>query len=114
MDIAVLKNNVKALAAQGAALRVAIHQTAGPERHRLWCEKRRVGAEARRALLAYGFARGVPYRRIEPRCREGNPARAAWIAHALEPLGAAAPAAGAIDRWLGAAATGGLPEVAVG
>ena len=57
MDIASLKNNVKALSAEGAALRAAIQRAAGPERHRLWGEKRRIGGRARLALLGYGFAR---------------------------------------------------------
>lgn len=111
MDIAGLKNSVKALAAEGAALRVAIQQASGAERHRLWGEKRRVGGQARDALLAYGFARGMPYRRIEPRCREGNRAQPAWITRALEPFG---PAATVIDEWLAAPPAGKVTEVAMG
>jgi hypothetical protein len=114
MDIAGLKNSVKALAAEGAALRAAIQQASGPERHRLWGEKRRVGSQARQALLAYGFARGVPYRRIEPRCREGNQAQPAAITRALEAVGGAAPAATVLDQWLGASPSGRLTEVAMG
>ena len=60
------------LAAQGRRLRNRIQTTAGLERHALWNDKRAVGRQARAALLAYGFLRGVPYSRIEPHCRPGG------------------------------------------
>ena len=83
-----LKAKIKDWAAQGKALRGRIQASAGPERHALWNEKRAVGAEARVALLAYGFLRGVPYARIEPHCRpHGRPRVAALLAAWAAQLG---------------------------
>ena len=62
-----LKNRIKNLSEEGRTLRAKIQAAAGPERHALWNEKRAIGRKARVSLLAYGFLRGVPYRRIEPR-----------------------------------------------
>jgi hypothetical protein len=62
-----LKNRIKILAEQGRTLQGKIQATAGPERHSLWNEKRAIGRKARVSLLAYGFLRGMAYRRIEPR-----------------------------------------------
>jgi len=70
MDRQTLKNRIKDLAAEGRALRGRIQQTRGLERHALWNEKRSVGAKARITLLAYGFLRGMPYRRIEAHWHE--------------------------------------------
>ena len=67
-----LKARIKDAAARGRAVRHRINEAAGLERYALWNEKRSIGDEARVALLAYGFLRGVPYRRIEPHCRPGH------------------------------------------
>jgi hypothetical protein len=111
MQILLLKNAVKTLAAEGVSLRRRIQAASGPERHRLWNEKREVGWRARNALLAYAFARNVPYSRTEPRCRPGNAPRAAWIGECVPGSWAEA----AIEAWLhGAAGVGASREVAMG
>jgi hypothetical protein len=72
-----LKQQIKTLASQGKALHKQIIELraqpdTGPERCRLWMSKRAVGAEARRVLLAYAYARGVPYKAVEPNAVPGN------------------------------------------
>lgn len=80
-----LKKNVKELTAEGLRIRGEIHVLAwtddkpprrrpetGPERALLWDGKRGVGRTARLSLLAYGLLRGLPYKAMEPKCREGN------------------------------------------
>jgi len=80
-----LKNKVKDLAAEGTRIRGEIRTLAwtddnpprrrpetGPERSSLWEDKRYVGFSARLTLLAYGLLRGLPYKAMEPACREGN------------------------------------------
>ncbi len=47
-----------------------IQRTTGKARYLAWNEKRVIGEEARLYLLAYAFARGVPYRVVEPTARE--------------------------------------------
>ena len=72
-----LKQQIKTLASQGKALHKQIIELraqpdTGPERFRLWMDKRAVGAQARRLLLAYAYARGVPYKAVEPNSVPGN------------------------------------------
>jgi hypothetical protein len=76
----------------------------GPERAELWAQKRGVGVAARTMLLLRGMLSGVPYARIEARCREGNApsARAlhrALAAYLVEPALAGFPEA-AVRGWL--------------
>src|SRR6185437_4850508 len=72
----------------------------GPDRAGLWAEKRDVGEEARMLLLVLGMLRGVPYRRIEARCGEGNAPSARALHRALA-------------RYLEEPALAGFPEAAV-
>lgn len=72
-----LKSQIKTLASQGKAIHRQIIELraqpdTGPERCQLWMNKRAVGAEARRVLLAYAYARGVPYKAVEPNAVPGN------------------------------------------
>src|SRR5262245_1065400 len=81
-----LKTRIKDLAEQGHRLRDRIRATSGLERHAVWNEKRALGRQARAALLAYGFLRGVPYARIEARCHPERRLRPAvllamWASH---------------------------------
>lgn len=64
-----LKALVKLMAEEGRACRQKINATRGKERDGWWNEKRSVGEGARNALLAYGLLRGVPYERMERKCR---------------------------------------------
>lgn len=93
-----LKSVIKALAAEGRALQQRIQQASGLERHALWDQKRCLGRRARAALLGYGFVRGVPYPRIEPRCHEGNRPQAAALAANAEPGGPGPPFGDRIGR----------------
>src|SRR5262249_21942829 len=72
MDISSLKSQVSHAAREGRDIRHKIGRTQGRERHALWNEKRAVGRRCRCLLLAYGYARGISYRKIEPRCHSGN------------------------------------------
>lgn len=79
-----LKQEVKVYAADGQAIRRKIQglgkaPETGPERSSLWEEKRGVGAEARHSLLAYGLLRGVSYKTMESKVREGNEPSASLI-----------------------------------
>jgi hypothetical protein len=69
MDKKELKKAIELLMEDGRKLRGFIRAASGMTRWRLWEEKRAVGRGARQHLLAYGFLRGVKYRRIEPRQR---------------------------------------------
>jgi hypothetical protein len=64
-----LKSLVKLMAEEGRACRQKINATKGEERDGWWNEKRSVGEGARNALLAYGLFRGIPYERMERKCR---------------------------------------------
>lgn len=68
------KTRVCAFAREGASVRAKIHKARDRERYDLWNEKRSIGDDARWALLAYAFLRGKPYRHVEPKCRDLNPA----------------------------------------
>lgn len=70
--IARIRSQIVALAEEGSTLRCRIQSSHGRQRDRLWNEKRRIGVDARRHLLLYGFLRGVAYQRLEARCRHGN------------------------------------------
>lgn len=72
-----LKSQIKTLASQGKALHKQIIELraqpdTGPERCQLWMDKRAVGAQARRLLLAYAYLRGMPYKAVEPKSVPGN------------------------------------------
>ena len=72
-----LKQQIKALASQGKDLHTQIiklrsEPDTGPERSQLWMYKRSVGRDARCALLAYAYLRGVPYKAVEPKAVVGN------------------------------------------
>jgi hypothetical protein len=92
-----LKVKIKDLASQGHLLRGRIQRTAGLERHALWNEKRSIGQQARAALLAYGFLRGVSYHRIEGHCRADGRLRpsqllAMWACHlGIQPVWSTQP-----------------------
>lgn len=61
-----LRAEIAKYAADGTAIRGKINEARDRARYDLWNEKRVVGLEARRRLLAYAFLRGVPYRVVEP------------------------------------------------
>lgn len=65
-----LKSEVVRFAREGNAARKLIQSTTREARYDAWNEKRAIGEGARVALLAYAFARGVPYRVVEPTSRE--------------------------------------------
>lgn len=64
----ILKEEIKALAAQGRAMNPRIQAAAGRERHSLRVEKAEVGDRARHALLAYAMLRGIPRSALEQTC----------------------------------------------
>lgn len=79
-----LKHDVKERASQGKAIRQEIHALGkapetGQERSLLWDRKRGVGEGARLSHLAYGLLRGLPYKIMEPKTREGNEPSAALV-----------------------------------
>jgi len=78
-NILKIKETIKLLASEGRSIHEEIRRSAGLERHALWNKKREVGRKARAVLLLYGLLRGVPYHRIEPRCREHNGPGASWL-----------------------------------
>lgn len=113
--ISTLKTQVVELRHEAAALRVRIHNARGRERYDLWNDKRALGDTARVVLLAYAYARNVPYRAVEPKSRnlpETLPPQelqhlakihAAWITCYLTPARADCPIPGteaAVAAWL--------------
>jgi hypothetical protein len=70
--IQVLKQQVRSLAEQGKNLAASARSSSGMDRHQWWLEKRKLGTDARYALLAYACIRGVPYKVAEQRCRQYN------------------------------------------
>jgi hypothetical protein len=86
VEISSLKSQICNAAREGQAIRSQIQATRAQERDALWNQKRAVGRRTRYLLLAYGYRRGVPYRRIETRCREGNDPQWYVLADALMAL----------------------------
>lgn len=88
--VAKLKQFVRECALAGAEAARKVAETSGMARWRHWEKKRAAGVPARHALLAYAYARGVPYSLLEPRFRDGNGLSAirveAWLAEAGVPF----------------------------
>jgi hypothetical protein len=73
MRIRHLRVRIKELASEAQHIRHEANQTAGFEKWELNHHRTSVvRPAARNYLLAYGFMRGMPYRRMEPVVREGN------------------------------------------
>jgi hypothetical protein len=67
-----LKIKIKSLAEEARIIRFEEKKWPGPsdERSGLWCHRTGpVREEARSAQLAYGFLKGMPYKRIENSCK---------------------------------------------
>lgn len=94
-----LKKFVCACAIAGSVAAKRVSETSGMERWGHWAEKRNVGWSTRHALLAYAFARGVPYSALEARVREDNGPSVerieAWLGEAGVPF-----EAGGVESWL--------------
>lgn len=94
-----LKKFVCTCAIAGAVAAKRISETSGMERWGHWVDKRDAGWPTRHALLAYAFARGVPYSALEARVREGNGPSVnrveAWLQEAGIPV-----VPGAVEAWL--------------
>lgn len=65
-ELGTLRTKIAEQTATSRAIRTAITAASGRERYDLWEQKRHVGAETRRLLLAYAYLRGKPYRAGEP------------------------------------------------
>jgi len=66
-----LKEEIKRVANLGKHIRTnLINKRSGLEKWKAWEEKRDVGITARYYLLAYGFLKGYPYRKMEPKSNE--------------------------------------------
>lgn len=94
-----LKKFVCTCAIAGAVAAKKISETSGMERWGHWVDKRDAGWPTRHALLAYAFARGVPYAALEARVRDGNGPSVnrveAWLQEAGIPV-----EAGAVEAWI--------------
>lgn len=89
-DLPDLRSEIKRLADEGRSFHPRIRAASGLERHALRNEKWDLGQEARHLLLAYAFLRGVPYRVLEPRCREDRGGREYLVLGAYR----------AVERWI--------------
>jgi hypothetical protein len=83
-----LIGKIKGLATESKHLRLAIKRT-DKKLHeaKVWgltYAKQRVGQEARHLLLAYAAIRGVPYRALEPKCRQENKPDAILLLRLIE------------------------------
>jgi len=88
VELSNLKSQISEAARKGRSIHTKIQACRGDARHALWNEKRALGRRARYLLLAYGYLRGIPYRRIEPRCHRDNDAQAHPLIDALALLAA--------------------------
>jgi hypothetical protein len=61
-----LRGKIAEFAAAGRAIRLKIQAAFARAKYDLWNDKRAVGVDARHALLAYAYLRGIPYRIAEP------------------------------------------------
>jgi hypothetical protein len=97
-----LKKFVCTCAIAGAVAAKKISETSGMERWGHWVDKRDAGWPTRHALLAYAFARGVPYAALEAKVREGNSPSVhrveAWLQEAGFPL-----KDGEVEAWISGA-----------
>ena len=76
---------INGLADTSQRLRAQIKKTKKNEKVWSLCStKRNVGEDSRCHLLAYACLRNVPYRVLEPRCREGNKPSARLILQIIE------------------------------
>lgn len=96
-----LKKFVCTCAIAGAVAAKKVSETSGMERWGHWVDKRDAGWPTRHALLAYAFARNVPYAMLEPKNREGNGPSAARVESWLKEAGIPVEA-GAVEAWLAA------------
>lgn len=68
-ELVEVRDRICTLAKEGREIHKKIGTAKGLDRYRLWADKRVVGEDARAALLAYAYLRGVPYRVVEPESR---------------------------------------------
>lgn len=105
-ELSALRTSIKMLAAQGSDIHRRIGESRDRARYDLWNEKRGVGVNARDALLAYAFLRGVPYRVVEPTASQavrayGQPAVVAGSVAGAIPANQRTPEDGQqIAAWL--------------
>jgi hypothetical protein len=96
-----LKKFVCTCAIAGAVAAKRVSETSGMERWGHWADKRDAGWPTRHALLAYAFARSVPYASLEAKNRDGNAPSAerveAWLKEAGVPF-----EPGAVEAWMAA------------
>jgi hypothetical protein len=97
MELSALKSQICAAAREGQAIQKKIQTTRADERHALWNQKRALGRQTRQLLLAYGYVRGVAYRRIEPRCRRDNEVHWYPLANVLMDLESRSPASTTLE-----------------
>ena len=81
-ELLVLRGKIKGLALESEKIRGRINkfrtevaekkQEIGNKRNAEWMTKRQVGYETRYLALAYGFIRGVPYRKMERKTLDEN------------------------------------------
>ena len=84
--LARMRGKILTLAYEGVQIRAKIRTSRALQRHRHWNEKRGVGKQARAWLLVYGFARDVPFERIERRNHEGNQPQLYWLNPVVDEL----------------------------
>lgn len=69
-----LVSRLRGFEVEAKSLRVKIKKAQDKERPawRLRQAKEIIGVDARHHLLAYAFLRGIPYKALEPKCRDEN------------------------------------------
>lgn len=65
-----LKQEIREREAASREIRKKIQGSAGLDRYQHWIDKRNYGGYTRDLLLFYAFMRKVPYRVVEPTCRD--------------------------------------------
>jgi hypothetical protein len=68
LDFCRLRAAVKGFGPEGTAIRKEINKSKGSPRHQLRLLKQSLGSDARYVYVVYGMLKGIPYKKIEPKC----------------------------------------------
>ena len=79
-----LVGSIKGLASESKLIRHRLHSSKSDERKNSFAESRKfLGLHTRHHLLAYAYLKGIPYFKIESKCREDNKPDAKLICNIL-------------------------------
>ncbi len=86
------------------------HPETGPQRSRLWDDKREMKDKGRHYLLAYAFVRGRPYSSQEAKCKSAP--SLSWIASIIGEAGGVEPTPEVLQAWIAGETVAKAPAAA--